>query len=202
MTRIKFCGLTRPEDIEYVNSLKPDYIGFVFAKKSRRAVTKEKAAELKAMLSPDIKAVGVFVDATSEYVTELLSEGVIDIAQLHGDENESYIEEVKRRTGKSVIKAFRVNSAEDVKLACESKADLILLDSGTGSGQTFDWSILTGIGREWFLAGGLDIGNVSQAVKELGPYGVDVSSGIETEGYKDISKMEAFIKAVRRGEEQ
>ena len=200
MTRIKLCGLSRPCDIETANELRPDYIGFVFAPKSRRYVTVETAAELKSLLAPGIPAVGVFVDENPEMIATLLKSGVIDLAQLHGRESEEYLKELRKHTEKPVIRAFRVTSAGDIREAEESSADYILLDSGAGSGTAFNWELLKGIKRPYFLAGGLHPGNVSEAVRALRPFAVDVSSGIETGGKKDPLKMEAFVKAVRKPE--
>lgn len=173
MTKIKFCGLSRICDIENVNELKPDYVGFVFAPKSRRYVTYEKAAEL-------------------------LHNGVIDMAQLHGDEDEAYIAQLRLMTDKTIIKAFRVETSDDIEMANQSGADYILLDSGAGSGTVFDWELLKSIRRPYFLAGGLDIDNVTYVLKTLNPFAVDVSSGIETNGSKDKAKMAAFAAAVRK----
>lgn len=193
MVKIKFCGLTRPCDIEAVNELKPDYIGFVFWQKSKRNIERSKAKELKAMLSKDIKAVGVFVDEDISQVAELLKTGIIDIAQLHGSEDEAYIKELRNLTGKKIIKAFKITSEDDISKANESSADYVLLDAGMGDGKTFDWDIINNIKRPYFLAGGLDCDNVSEAISKLTPFAVDVSSGIETEGLKDPIKMREFI---------
>ncbi|MBQ6134379.1 MAG: phosphoribosylanthranilate isomerase [Lachnospiraceae bacterium] len=198
MTRIKLCGLTRPEDIEIANALSPYYIGFVFYEKSRRYVEEEKARGLKSLLSNDIKAVGVFVDETPGKIAHLLDSGIIDIAQLHGCEDEGYIKKLKTLSDKPVIKAFRVESKDDVKRAEDSIADFVLLDSGQGSGNTFDWELLSDIKRDYFLAGGLDPGNVSDAIRALHPFAVDVSSGIETDHIKEKNKMAAFVSAVRK----
>ncbi|MBQ8827619.1 MAG: phosphoribosylanthranilate isomerase [Clostridia bacterium] len=201
MTKIKLCGLSRPCDIEAVNVLSPEYIGFVFASKSRRYVTTEKAAELKSLLNPGISAVGVFVKEKPEKVAGLLEAGVIDIAQLHGGEDEEYIRKLRALTEKPIIKAFRIESEQDILDAEQSTADYVLLDSGNGgTGTLFDWKLIQNIKRPYFLAGGLDIGNVSKAVKTLAPYAVDVSSGIETGGVKDIGKMAEFVAAVRKEE--
>ena len=197
MTKVKFCGLRRPADIEYANELKPDYIGFVFAKKSRRYVTPEAAKELKAILLPEIKVCGVFVNEDTDEVLRLLDEGIIDIAQLHGSEDEAYIRELKSRTNAPVIRAFKIGNAEDVQAAQDSSADMVLLDSGEGSGQTFNWQLIKDISRPYFLAGGLAPENVSAAITALNPYALDVSSGIETDGFKDRTKMEKFLRAVR-----
>ena len=200
MTRIKFCGLTRKCDIEAVNELGPEYIGFVFWPRSKRVVTREQASELKAMLDPSIKAVGVFVDEDIEVVKSLLNDDIIDIAQLHGSEDGTYINDLKMSTGKPVIKAFKIRSEDDGRQAEESPADMVLLDSGMGTGKTFNWEIIKGIKRPFFLAGGLAPDNAAEAIRELHPYALDVSSGIETEGVKDNAKMAAFISAVRKEE--
>ena len=197
MTRIKLCGLKRIEDIQTVNQLLPDYIGFVFAQKSKRYVSPVQAAELKSSLDPEIAAVGVFVNEKPEKVAELLNKDIIDLAQLHGSEDEAYIHRLRSLTYKPLIKALRVKDKSDLDAAENCSADYILLDAGAGDGLTFDWSILQGFSRPYFLAGGLDPSNVKSAIEELSPYAVDVSSGIETDGFKDAAKMKAFVDAVR-----
>lgn len=198
MTKIKLCGLSRPCDIEAANRLKPEYIGFVFLPKSKRYVDYEKARELKSLLSPEIKAVGVFVDESPQRAAELLNDGTIDIAQLHGGEDEDYIGLLRNLTDKPIIKAFRIQSEDDTLRAEESSADYILLDSGMGTGTVFNWDLIQNIKRPYFLAGGLDCDNVGEAVGRLHPYAVDVSSGIETNGLKDKEKMAAFVAKVRK----
>lgn len=200
MTKIKLCGLSRACDIEAANELMPDYIGFVFAPRSKRYVTPETATELKGLLVPDIKAVGVFVNEYPETVADLLNSGVIDIAQLHGDEDGDYIKRLRQLTDKPIIKAFRIKIANDIETAEQSSADYILLDSGAGTGTVFDWSLIKIINRPYFLAGGLDLQNVRAAIAALHPFAVDVSSGIETNGLKDKNKMAAFVAAVRKEE--
>lgn len=203
MTKIKLCGLSGFCDIEAANILKPEYIGFVFAKNSRRYVSPEDAWTLKKRLSPEIKAVGVFVREDAEVVAGLLERGVIDMAQLHGGEDETYIRRLRELTGKPLIKAFRVETAGDIAAAEMCSADHVLLDSGEGgTGNAFDWGLLGQMKRRYFLAGGLTPENVQRAVRELHPYGVDVSSGIETDGKKDSDKMAAFVAAVRKEEER
>lgn len=197
MTGIKMCGLRRMEDIEAVNELLPEYIGFVFFPGSRRYITAAAAGQLREKLNPEIRAVGVFVDEDPRTVAALLEDGIIDMAQLHGHEDEPYLEDLRRLTGRPLIRAFRVRSGEDIRLAQSSSADVILLDAGAGDGRTFDWSLLQGMRRPYFLAGGLDPENVSRAVRVLKPFAVDVSSGIETGGIKDMNKMRAFVRAVR-----
>ena len=198
MSKIKLCGLSRKCDIEWANALKPEYIGFVFWSKSKRNVPPEKAKELKDLLSPDIKAVGVFVDEPIENVAELLNDNIIDIAQLHGGEDEEYIKKLRALSDKPIIKAFLLKSESDAERAEKSAADYILVDSGTGTGKSFDWELLKNISRPYFLAGGLCCENISQAITALDPYAVDVSSGIETNGCKDKNKMAAFVAAVRK----
>ena len=197
MTKIKICGLTRSCDIAAVNELLPDYVGFVFAPQSRRHISPAAAAKLRAQLSPAISAVGVFVNQNIQSVAQLLNDGVIDIAQLHGDEDEEYVLRLKNITGKPVIKAYRIGGEEDVERARRSAADYVLLDSGAGGGKQFDWSLLRNIGRQYFLAGGLSLSNVRGAVRTFRPFAVDVSSGVETDGLKDKTKMAAFVAAVR-----
>ncbi|MBR4993620.1 MAG: phosphoribosylanthranilate isomerase [Lachnospiraceae bacterium] len=198
MTKIKLCGMRRPADIEVVNELNPDYIGFIFASKSKRYVDPDTAKELKSLLSPSIKAVGVFVNEEIENVANLLNNNVIDMAQLHGDEDEAYIAELRRLSDKPIIKALKITSEEDIKRADASSADFVLLDSGAGSGMVFNWGLIKGIKRPYFLAGGLNPENVEEAVNTLNPYAVDVSSGIETDGFKDRNKMTAFVSNVRK----
>lgn len=200
MTKIKLCGLTRPEDIQAANALKPEFVGFVFAPKSKRYVSPRQARELKALLSPEIQAVGVFVNEEIEAVAELLNSGVIHLAQLHGNEEEGYIQKLRARTSSPILQAFRITSEQDVQRAEHSIADHILLDAGAGTGTAFDWSLLRKIRRPYFLAGGLGPDNVERALELLHPYGVDISSGIETDGVKDPKKMAAFVAAVRKEE--
>lgn len=198
MTKIKLCGLTRMCDIEAVNALQPEYIGLVFAKKSRRYVSPEQAAALKQALSPEILAVGVFVNETIEQIAALLSAGVIDMAQLHGGEDEAYIKKLRGLTKQPIIKAFSVREERDIEKACASTADFVLLDAGSGgTGTAFDRELLAGMNRPYFLAGGLDPSTVGEAVKRWRPYAVDVSSGIETDGCKDAEKMQLFVESVR-----
>ena len=210
MTKIKICGLKRIEDIEAVNELCPDYVGFVFADFSYRYVDKETAVRLKGRLDPRIKAGGVFVNEDYNYVAELLNEGVIDIAQLHGDEDEVYIEklrgltsdnedEAKSADSEKIIKAFNMSKIGNVSEIDNSSADMVLVDSGTGSGKTFDWNRLREIKRPYILAGGLGVQNIAEAVNTLQPYGVDVSSGVETDKLKDVNKMRSFVEIVRKG---
>lgn len=198
MTKIKLCGLQSLNDVTAANVVQPDYIGFVFAKTSKRFVIPQTAEELRKKLDRKIAVVGVFVNEPVEVVAALLNKGIIDMAQLHGNESEEYIKLLRKKTDKKLIKAFSVNEAKNLQAAYACSADYILLDSGSGgTGKSFDWSILQDFGRPYFLAGGLNINNVSEAVSRLYPYAVDVSSGVETDGRKDDVKMAAFINAVR-----
>ncbi|MCQ2506861.1 MAG: phosphoribosylanthranilate isomerase [Lachnospiraceae bacterium] len=202
MAKIKLCGLSRKEDIIVANKLNPEYIGFVFAPKSKRYVTFEQAAELKKDLKTTIKAVGVFVDEDIDNIVKLLKEEVIDAVQLHGHEDEEYISELRTRVKEHreelIIKAFRIDTEEDIEKAVSSSADMILLDAKDGgTGTQFDHSLLKKVKRKYFLAGGLSPDNVKNVLGETSAYAVDVSSGIETNGVKDKNKMTAFVKAVR-----
>lgn len=201
MTRIKLCGMTRECDIDAANTILPEYIGFVFAQKSKRFVTAEQAFHLKSRLSKSIKSVGVFVRTKPEIVAAIAKSQIIDIIQLHGGEPEEYIKRLKTLTDKPIIKTFSVKGISDIEKAEKSSADFVLLDSGPGgTGTAFDWELLKHIKREYFLAGGLDENRVKEALKKLSPFGVDVSSGIETNGLKDREKMERFVRAVRNFE--
>lgn len=196
-TRVKLCGLSRPEDIRAANAAGPEYVGFVFAEKSRRFVSPAAAAQLRRQLDPAIQAVGVFVNAPVDQVAGLLAEGVIDLAQLHGQEDAAYLSALRLRTDRPIIQAFRVSAPADVQRALRSQADFLLLDNGPGgTGQRFDWSLVQSVQRPFFLAGGLCPENVAEAVRTVQPYAVDVSSGIETGGVKDAAKMQAFVRAV------
>ena len=200
MTRIKMCGLRRAEDIAAANEIRPEYIGFVFFPGSRRYIPLETAAVLRERVDPGIQTVGVFVDEEPETIARMLREGIIDLAQLHGHENEAYVMRMRELTDRPIIQAFRIRNEADAKTASASSAEHILLDAGAGDGRVFDWRLLSGITRPYFLAGGLNPENVSGAVRDLHPWAVDVSSGIETDGWKNIGKMRAFADAVRRTE--
>lgn len=197
MTKIKLCGLTESRDIETANLLLPEYIGFVFAKKSRRYVSFEKAAALKKLLHPAITPVGVFVNEPVNTVAALLNRGTIQMAQLHGNEDEAYIHRLRTLCHHPIMQAFVIHNRQDLAKAQSSSADYVLLDAGRGTGFSFDWQLLDGMQRPYFLAGGLNPCNVESAVRTLNPHAVDVSSGIETARQKDPEKMAAFVQAVR-----
>ena len=199
MTKIKICGLSRLCDIDYVNTTMPDYIGFVFAPHSKRYVSPAQAAQLKARLSPCIKAAGVFVGEEAENILDIAGRGIIDIIQLHGSEDDHYISKLKAVSDVPIIKAFSIKSKKDIQTAVLSSADYILLDNGAGgTGDVFDWSLISEISRPYFLAGGLTPNNVEQAVAINHPFAVDASSGVETNGFKDFDKIKLFIETVRK----
>lgn len=197
MTKVKLCGMSRLEDIEAVNEIKPSYIGFIFWPKSFRCISKETALMLKSKLDKNIEAVGVFVDEELSVVADLLNSGAFDIIQLHGEESDDYIAELRTRIpeGTTIIKAFKADSKEAVERANKSTADFILFDPGKGEGMTFGWDVLQYANRPYFLAGGLDEENVVTAIRKLHPYAVDVSSSIETNKVKDKDKMFRFYAA-------
>ena len=212
MVKIKICGLRRKEDIEMVNKYKPDYIGFVFAE-SPRKVSYEEAKELSGLLSDGIVHVGVFVNEHMKLIVDLFDDGIIKIAQLHGDEDEKYIRNLKdksiEQTGKEipVINAIEIKDiSNDVidddynnKLLewRDSASDYFILDSGKGSGKTFDWNLIDKSSEFFknsiFLAGGLNSENLSSAIEEFNPFAVDLSSSVETDGFKDEDKIKEII---------
>lgn len=198
MVKIKICGLRRLEDVEMVNKYKPDYIGFVFAD-SKRKVSHELAGQMKNNLSSNIMSVGVFVDASQEEILKLFNRGIIEIAQLHGCENEDYIKYLKENTNNElkIIKAIEMSEAKDLSKYDNSHADYLLLDSGKGSGKTFDWRLIRkNLKKEFFLAGGINSSNVRKAIEEFNPYAIDLSSGLETNDYKDENKIKEIMEAI------
>ena len=197
MTEVKICGMRRLEDIRYANELRPDMIGFVFWRPSKRYVSADDASELRSSLDTGITPVGVFVDEDPRVVADIANRGIVDMVQLHGVEDEEYIHGLRRLTDAPIIRPFCVRSEEDLVRASESSADIVLLDNGKGTGQTFDWTLMRDLGRDFILSGGLSASNVGDAVRRFHPHAVDVSSAVETDGFKDRSKMEQFIDAVR-----
>ena len=200
MTKIKMCGMMQPKDVIAACTAGADYIGFILSDGFRRSIGLGTFCELASYADDynrDAKKVGVFVNEPMENILEYYAE-MLDVIQLHGNEYNDYITELKARTGKPVIKAFKITSEDDVKYAQKSKADFVLLDSGTGTGKLFDHSLVKDIGRPYFLAGGLDPENVAEAIGALHPYAVDVSSGIETDGRKDAEKIRRFAETVRQ----
>ena len=198
-TKIKICGLRRMEDVQAVNEAKPDFCGFIIeVLKSFRSVTADQVKELAVGLDRDIQAVGVFVNAPETLAAELLNQGIISMAQLHGQEDETYIRRLRKLTDRPLIKAFSVRTRKDAEKAMESTADYILLDQGSGgTGIPFDWSLLPVIERPFFLAGGLGEDNLETAVHRMHPYAVDLSSGVETDMWKDPVKIKRAVDIVR-----
>lgn len=199
MVKIKICGLRRLEDISIVNRYKPDYVGFVFAD-SKRKVSHDFAYEMKSNLSSDIVPVGVFVDADIGEIVELFDRGIIEIAQLHGLESEDYINKLRENTNGElkIINAIEMSDEKDLLEYDNSISNYLLLDSGKGSGKTFDWGLIRkDLNKEFFLAGGINISNIADAIEEFNPYAIDLSSGVETDGFKDENKIEEIMEVIR-----
>lgn len=187
----------RPSDVLAAAELGADYVGFILSEGFRRTVSLATFCELESILrGNNVKKVGVFVNEPIEVIVKNYA-GKLDLIQLHGSEDADYIKTLRQYTDKPIIKAFKIASEEDVKRACESTADYVLLDSGTGTGKTFNHSLIREIDRPYFLAGGLTAENVAEAIEKLHPFAVDASSCLETEGKKDKNKMAAFVNAVR-----
>ena len=215
-TKIKICGLRRPEDIAYVNEFLPDYIGFIFFPKSKRYVTNEEAKKLKNFLNPEIKAVGVFVNEEIDKIITLCKDGIIDIIQLHGDENTEYINLLKEKLRElgleqkiSIMKAFRVKGKQDIEAALklQNQTDYLLLDAYGkeaygGTGETFRHELIPKDMPPYFLAGGIGVDNVVEIIVKMHPFAVDLSSGVETNGFKDKEKIKKIIKMVRSIKEE
>lgn len=201
MTKIKICGLTKAADIMAVNEVLPDYVGFVFAEGGRR-INDKIATQLKEQLDPRIQSVGVFVNEKIDTILRLGDNNLLDMIQLHGDENEDYIKELKLFARQPVIKAIRVSGPEKLMEAEGLSCDYLLLDTYHkeqygGSGISFDWSLVQGLCKPFFLAGGIQRDNVEEAIHLLSPYCVDVSSGVETDRVKDRNKIIEFVAKVR-----
>lgn len=200
MTKLKICGLTCEEDIAAVNEVKPDFAGFIIeVPSSGRNLSAEQVKVLVKGLDKEILPVGVFVDARPELPISLLRDGSLWAAQLHGNEDEEYIEKIQNMTGKPVIKAFSIKTPEDVQRALRSPADYILLDQGTGgTGEPFDWSLVPPVRRPFFLAGGIGFENLREAISTLHPWAVDLSSSLETNGKKDPVKIRQIVRMLKQ----
>lgn len=190
--KIKICGLRRIQDIEYVNAVLPEYIGFVLTPGFRRSIDGNTAARLREKLDPAIKAVGVFVKDDAERINRLVRRGVIDMAQLHGGESAEFCKSINA----PVIKYF--NCAAGVPHGLENyDVAYYLFDSGTGTGRGFAWNNIPQTDEPFFLAGGLNESNVRLAVETVSPFAVDVSSAVETNGFKDFEKIKRFTEMAR-----
>ena len=200
--KIKICGLFRPVDADYVNEAMPDYAGLVFWEKSRRRVNREQAVSFRKSLHPDIQTVGVFVDEEPDSIIELLRSDILDIAQLHGKETEEQVRYIKERSGKLVWKAVEVKSEVDIEKWNASVADCLLFDGGKGGGNPFAWELLQCAKRPFLLAGGLDMDRIKAAAKLPGLMGIDISSGVETDGLKDREKILQIVRLVRNMDEK
>ena len=215
--KVKMCGISKVETISAVVESKPDYMGLVFAP-SKRQVTVDQAKTLVEELhkqytkrynngteqsnNDEIKTVGVFVNETLDNLVTIAKETNLDAVQLHGDEDEAFIQSLKERTNVGVWKAVQIRSAADAEAWIDSSADMLLFDAyhkdeRGGTGEVFDWSCLDEFERPFILAGGIDSTNVARAIRTVRPYGIDISSGIEKEGVKDNEKIKAFTNIVR-----
>ena len=208
--KVKMCGISKVETIPAIVDAKPDYMGLVFAP-SKRQVTVEQAKILIEELHKQcinhydikvVKTVGVFVNETLDNLVRIADTANLDAVQLHGDEDEAFIQSLKERTNVEVWKAVQIRSAADVEKWIDSSADMLLFDAyhkdeRGGTGEVFDWSSLDAFERPFMLAGGIDSTNVARAIRTVRPYGIDISSGIETNGVKDDEKITAFTKIVK-----
>lgn len=199
--KIKICGLTSLEDIQIINEFMPDYAGFIFAKQSKRKTDEKQAEEMKSLLNPAITSAGVFVNANPNEIIHIAKTKIIDIIQLHGDEDNDFIKRIRQKTSLPVIKAFKADSFlnENIK---STIADFILIDSYNkdsfgGTGKTFDWGLIPETTKPYFLAGGLNSDNIKKAIETLHPYCLDLNSGVETNGKKDKQKISNIIQIIK-----
>lgn len=198
--KIKLCGMFRDCDINYANEAKPDYVGFILDfPKSHRNIDAETARRLRSRLDTGIKAVGVFVNSPETTCAEYANCGIIDVIQLHGDEDADFIRRLRELTSAPIIKAAKIRTPEDIGRVQALGADYVLLDNGTGTGEMFDHSLLDGaeIRQPFFLAGGLTPENLRQAAESVHPYCVDLSSGVETDRLKNREKMLEAVRVIR-----
>lgn len=191
-TKFKICGITQLNEIYDANQYLPDYVGFVFAQ-GRHKITTESASLFRKMLNQNIQTVGVFVNEDIKQIRKIADQGIINLIQLHGQEDEQYIHELRGMCDKKIIKAFSVMSINDIKIAEKTSADYILYDyEKGGSGQKFNWHLLKGCKRDYFLAGGINYQNIDTALK-MKPFAIDISTGAETNGIKDKNKIDWLL---------
>lgn len=197
--KLKLCGIRRAQDVDMINKVSPDFIGYIFYEKSRRYISPENAKKLNEMLNEGISPVGVFVNKSVEETAEIANGLSLKAVQLHGDEDESYIRRLRELYGGEIWKAVRVQGLEDIQKCVGYSADMLLLDAFTpnygGSGKRIDLSFVkkADLKRPFFLAGGINAQNLGEILSEISPCGIDVSSGFETEGIKDENKLMEFI---------
>lgn len=202
--KIKICGIRRDCDVQYLNKGLPDYAGFVFAP-SKRQVSLEQAIKLRTMMDERIISVGVFVNASIDDVVSCVEKGAIQVIQLHGDEDERYIRELRERVKSVIFKAVRAKNVECIREADSLSCDYLLIDAYHenmygGTGETFSWEMIPkDLKHPFFLAGGLKESNILHAIHEVPCIGVDISGGVETNGYKDQEKIEQIVDMVRKG---
>lgn len=200
MTKVKICGLKTADDALKVNEFTPEYVGFVFAEGSKRRVNIETAQKIKEKLKPEIKTVGVFVNQSPDEISELVQKNIIDVVQLHGSEDDLFIDRLKYALNVPIIKSVSIGNSQPEEVP--QNADYILFDTASpehgGTGKTFDWKMISHIKNPFFLAGGLNLENVDKAIRNVNPYCVDVSSGVETDGIKDREKIRRFVEEVRK----
>lgn len=190
MAKIKICGIRRKEDVEYLNELLPDYAGFILSPGFKRTINRETAQELRSLLSPKINVVGVFVNDSIENIDFFLKNNIIDTVQLHGSESPEFC----KRINANVIKYF---SPKDFQKIGEYDTEYYLFDSGTGTGNTFDWSKIPNTTKPFFLAGGINKNNIGDAIAKVNPYCIDLSSAVETDGKKDYNKIKEIMEIIR-----
>lgn len=199
MSLIKICGLCRTEDIAFANSVKPDFVGFVFAP-SKRQINFEQALNFRKLLNKSIKVVGVFVNCDISDIKRIHEQKIIDIVQLHGDENNDYIAKIKE-FNLSVIKAIPVGKTLPTDEIMGYNSDFLLFDKLSskargGLGEAFDWSLVKDTKHDYFLAGGINLDNLDDALK-LNPYAIDISSGVEKNGVKNLELMVEIVRKIR-----
>lgn len=192
MARIKICGLRSQDDVKIVNDLKPDFVGFILTDGFKRTISLDLAKDLRKNIDRSIKVVGVFVNEDIKNVEFFVENGIIDLVQLHGNEDVEYIKKINAPVIK-VLKPDSFNKISDY----EKVVDYFLFDSGTGTGKTFDWTAIPKTEKPFFLAGGISKDNLQFAIENIKPYAVDMSSSVETDGKKDYDKVKEVITIVR-----
>lgn len=188
-TRLKICGIKRVEDVDIINQIKPDFIGFVFAQ-SKRRIDLKTAINLRKLIDSKIISVGVFVDEDIDNIVSAVNTKAIDIVQLHGNEDKEYIKKLKQKVDVKIIKAIIVDNIKNIEINKDyPNADFLLIDSGYGSGKTFNWDVSIKTNKSLFVAGGINIDNIEKAYKRFNPYAFDLSTSVEVNGFKDFNKI-------------